>query len=589
MILAQFIMILGGVIRPLEKYGQLLTKDKTCACIFGFNRLSIQDLSKNAHQPMLNSRRDSVLLFNGEIYNTNKLRNYIEDYSFRGTSDTEVIFALCEKYGFHHTVKLLNGMFALVYFDAKRGKIYFARDRIGIKPLYFFDSDGAIIFSSEIKSIIQSGYYRPDYNKDVLYELFNFRSVIGGETLFHKIRMFEPGKIFQYNIVSDNWVSEKYYELRTCYDSHKSYKEYKSTIYNTLLDSVKRQMISDVKVGTQLSGGIDSSLVSFMVKEAGYKAQSVSICFENNLFSEEMFVDKASHIAKTVSHKYIFSQNDFYRLFEKSIYHMESILTHPNCMGLMKLCEEARNDVTVLLSGEGADELFGGYEQFISVFKKNKTEIPGEFIYKYALNEEVMSVLPDVLKIDLSDKIFQKRQDLVNSLKGSALEKQIQYELLTYLPELLVRQDKMSMANSIENRVPILDNDMIDAALSSPDSGIIRSVITRRLKKGIVGKFVLKDIAMDIFGRKFAYRSKMGFAMPIREYMADEVFKKYYKSKIKGSMRKRGIISEQFITDLLEDISNISMQFVEIIWKAVNFEVWCQLFIDGRKYCDIRE
>lgn len=560
--------------------------------VIGFNRLSIQDLSIRAHQPMMDQKHRVILAFNGEIYNSDKLREQTKNYKYISSSDTETILALYLQYGIKETVKKLNGMFAIVIVDLNEDKIYIVRDRMGIKPLYYYVNDEIIALASEIKSLLPLDSFKAKCNVYALYESFIYRGCCNQKTLFQDVRLIGPGEIISID-AKGNLKSERYFNIDD-YEKRKyrSYKEFKNELGDVLKDAVERQLVSDVKVGTQLSGGVDSSLVAYYLHELNNDIKDAfSIIFDNEEYSEEKYIDQVAKRESLIEHKYMFNDEDFYRNYEKSIWHMEGISTIPNCMGLMHLCMNAKKDVTVLLSGEGADESWAGYEQFVNVWKllrKHKDVVAAEkYITRYSLVIP-RTCLEKVFGFDNIDSYFMERDKIYSQFEGDCLTKQIKYELATYLPELLIRQDKMSMAASVENRVPLLDNDVIDFALTTPSKYIIRQR-KEILKKTIVGKFPLKDIATDVYGKEFSYREKMGFAMPIGRYLKDRRFINYYNNEIKVKMRERGLLDEGYITGLFDKIDQMKPYEVELLWRAVSFEVWCQLFVDKRAYREIGE
>ena len=551
---------------------------------WGFNRLSIRDISQNGHQPMLDATRQVILCFNGEIYNANFLKTLVPSYHFWGNSDTEVILALYLEFGFSKMVRLLNGMFAITITDLRKHKTYIARDRLGIKPLYYFNSESCILISSEMKSIVATDYYSPSVDKDTLYEYFIFRNVTGNKNLFKDIYLFNPATI--YEIDDSGEISSSPY---FCFNDieRRTVGNISSDIHSLdsiLSDAVQRQMVSDVSLGTQLSGGIDSSLVSFYMSRNQGINRSVSITFPNASFSEQRYMEVASRISGLDSEYIEFTTDNFLEVYEQTIFYMENMLPHSNCMGLFQLCKNASKNLSVLLSGEGADELLAGYSQHKDL-KRRIDQYSDEDNLNYMIRYAYGKNKDDILNIMGEDRIehfVSARKEIIQKFKGDLLEKQIKYELKTYLPELLIRQDKMSMASSVENRVPILDNEVLQFSLQMPVSHLFGEY-NEGGEKNLVGKFPLKKLAEKIFGRDFAYRKKMGFAMPLSDFFSCKQFQDYCKFRIFPRMKERGFLHAEFVRNLFE--GHIAKRPVnpDLLWRAVSFETWCQLYLDKRE------
>lgn len=552
----------------------------------GFNRLSIRDISMNGHQPMISDDGKTVLAFNGEIYNTAELYPLVDNYAFKGKSDTELLLALYLKLGFVDMIKRLDGMFAICLVDINAGKLYISRDRLGIKPLYYYENDNVLCIASEIKGIIASKSYQCKVNTDSLYEYFLFRNNTNNKTLFEHVYLYEPGCVYEYNCNLEKSIT-KYFDINDYTRGKTGYRRTKQDMIHTISNAVKLQTVSDVPVGTQLSGGIDSSIVAHELSKVSKKPMdSESIVFYEKSLSEEKYIDYVAEKETLKANKYFFTEGDFAELFEKTIWHFESILVHPNCMGLYKLCANAKNNVSVLLSGEGADELFGGYKQYEQVTLMHKCGIDIDKIRDYSVKHAIG--VSETLLVDLFGKSKTKdlcdiRYKLFDSFTGDPRDKQVKYEIKTYLPELLIRQDKMSMANSIENRVPLLDNLIIDRAMQVPFKYLVKTKWNLlKYQREAIGKYLLKDYAKDVFGKEFAYREKVGFAMPIKKIMASDMFKNYYNRVVRSKITSREYFNGKLINNMMDDFYNLSNEGIEVLWKAVSFEVWCQLFVDGR-------
>ena len=587
--------------------------------IIGFNRLSILDLSQNGHQPMLSLDEKIILAFNGEIYNafdfTEELKN--KGYVFRSGTDTEVILNLYIEYGFDKMIKLLNGMFAIAIVDLRKSEVYLARDRFGIKPFYYSIYNDKLTFASEIKCFLCDDEFEPQLNTDTLYETMIY-SGTNNITLMNEVQSLYPGEILKYSYKGE--VSKyKFFDINDINKNNKiKSKEYLEELEYLLRKAVKRQMISDVKVGCQLSGGIDSTLVTTFASEIEKSPlkDTVSIVFDNDnkSYSEEEYMDIVQKKLQLKQHKYILNTEYVKDNLERTIWHLDTIANTPNSVGIMLLSEEAKKNVTVLLSGEGADEVFGGYWQFTraaffeKLVKCDSYDIISKLSNKKAIRNQIdkmrkgydyyVATTHGFLEKDALQELFSndsefenkywaeidKRQDLFNKFSGDEFEKHIKYKIVTNLPDLLVRQDKMSMSASIENRVPFLDNDVVDFALTLPKNVLLHWDIKQLLKGKypVEGKYALKKISENIYGKEFTYRRKRGFDLPLANFLDNKDFKNYFHDELIINMEKRNVLNAKYVKELYKNIETINNTEAQVLWKAINFELWCSLFLDKR-------
>ncbi len=348
-----------------ESQGNHLLYDKFEGGL-GFNRLSILDLSESGNQPMCNKDGSVFIAFNGEIYNAFQYLSALTaaGFSFNSKTDTEVVLHLYELYGFVGMLERLNGMFAICIVDLNSQELFLARDRMGIKPLYWYENNGTFIFASEVKSFLCHPGFKAELDIDRADEYFVFRYCAGSGNLLKGVNQLEPGYWLRMNC--NGWNKHKYWTIpdRTC-EKEISFDSALRMLDKELHRSVKMRLLSDVKLGCQLSGGVDSSLINiFASKYSGADLDAISIIFEDPQFSEEEWIDDVCFLSNIHVHKYILDNNYFFSNLGKATWHMDQPLNHPNSLGIFYIAENARSLVTVLLSGEGADELFGGYERF---------------------------------------------------------------------------------------------------------------------------------------------------------------------------------------------------------------------------------
>ena len=340
--------------------------------MLGFNRLSILDLSSNGHQPMASPDQKVLLTLNGEIYNAFDFKEELIQWGFhfKSTSDTEVVLALYLKYGIDGLLARLNGMFAIVIADLGRNTFYIARDRFGIKPMYYISTEETFAFSSELKSFRYIDNFKFSLFEEQLDEYLLFRNNLNG-TLFRGIQSLTPGHYISFRH-NNSLVIKRYFDLNNYSRSPEVSGDigyYGKRLEEWLSKSVQSQLMSDVKLGCQLSGGIDSSLVTWLANRNSDKGnfEAVSIIFNDQRFSEEKYINKVSENLRIPSHKFLLDSEYYLENIERVAWHLEAPINHPNTVAIYKLSQRAKDYVTVLLSGEGADEVFGGYSRFYDI------------------------------------------------------------------------------------------------------------------------------------------------------------------------------------------------------------------------------
>jgi len=569
--------------------------------VLGFNRLSILDLSMNGHQPMASPDEKVLLSLNGEIYNAFDYKKELSEwgYVFKSTTDTEIVLALYLKYGFREMIERLNGMFAIVIVDLRESKLYIARDRFGIKPMYYISNSETLAFSSELKSFRHLNNFSFQLNESQLSEYLIFRNNVKG-TLFKDIHSLEPGHYLSFSH-NDGLKKQSYFDVNTFSRSNDITADFESSekeLEKWLGKSVQSQLMSDVKLGCQLSGGVDSSLVTWFANKNSDKGQfeSVSVTFDDPCLSEEKYIDQVADQLKINAHKFQLESSYYLQHIENATWHFEAPINHPNTIGIYLLSQRAKEHVTVLLSGEGADEVFGGYsrfydvnypyfnKRFLSEIKRSKGNPLKIFKYFNEGNRAIMATayMQSEMALQLYHDIdlqaaLRNRKMLFNSLNGSLFDKQVKYEMQTYMPDLLIRQDKMSMAHSIENRVPFLDNELVQNSFKIPE----KYLLLRKSKEGYnTEKYLLKKLTSGIFGEDFAFRDKMGFGIPLKAFFADPQFSAYLRDVVLPGIHRRGILNHKKINEWVTGIANIGYHEMEALWIAITFEIWAKTYLD---------
>ncbi len=559
---------------------------------FGFNRLSIQDLSNKASQPMISDDERYLILFNGEIYNFIELRNNLIDrgHKLRSKSDTEVILKLFQVFG-ENMLEMINGMFAIVIFDKNKNSFFVCRDRLGIKPLYYYYDKKRLVLASEIKSILIHSKINPQINYTKLNEYLTFRYISGNETLFKNINEVEPAQKIVFH--NSNVRKEIYWNI----NSSLHIGHGKGTLLDSIINSsVDYQLISDVEVGTQLSGGLDSSLIASLAFSKDIsKTKSFSIIPEDKEYSEEKYIDYILSKHEFDAHKIKFNIDHFHKYIEQATWHFDQPLSQPNSIGIYTLSKFASNHLKVLLSGEGADEIFGGYDRycvarifekypFLSSFynsiRSHKYKRDGSNLEELLIFLSATSKINEIKKINPSCNINNSLGDRKKIFNASNTESffktYLKYETKTYLNELLIRQDKMCMANGIENRVPYLDHRLVEFAFSlkneyktsTPYLPIFYNA-SKNTKK------ILKEYGLNYFDKEFIFRKKMGFSTPLEEFFNQNDKRDYFYGIIEN-LNRSGILENKLPCNYLTNSNE--MISLNTKWTIYALSVWSSVF-----------
>ncbi|MDP2318332.1 MAG: asparagine synthase (glutamine-hydrolyzing) [Acidobacteriota bacterium] len=576
--------------------------DHTFDGALGFNRLKILDLSQHGHQPMANADETIILAFNGEIYNAFDYKRELEaaGFRFRSRTDTEVILYLYEKYGLDGTLERLNGMFALAIVDLRHRQVHLVRDHMGVKPLYWTTVGATVLFASETKAFLAHPGFLPEIDVEVVDEYLTYRFVAGERSLLKGVRSLRPGTMV--TLDAHGVAARRYWDVPDEPKSPWTEAEGIAQLDVMLRNSVSSQLLSDVKVGCQLSGGIDSSMVTLFARE-GFAADmdTFSVIFEDPHYSEEHWISIAAHAARADSHRFPFTPEVFFGLLDKATWHMDQPMGHPNSLGIWLLAQRSRALVTVLLSGEGADEVLGGYHRFFYAGARSKVSpwLPllklaprlghrlerqfgghpvDSFIAASSFQrpDEVLRIRPEA---DL-EQVMVRRRDIFHEGQSDHLSNCLKYEMQTYLVDLLIRQDKMTMANSMENRVPFLDRHMVALARSLP----VRSLVSDRMsgrRAAVHGtKVVLKKLARRTFDDAFVYRKKSGFSLPLPQYFQDKRFETLMEERLLPGMARRGLVGAGAVREQWNALSATPSGASETLWISVALELWAQAFVD---------
>ncbi|WP_075982664.1 asparagine synthase (glutamine-hydrolyzing) [Bacillus massilinigeriensis] len=570
---------------------------------FGFRRLSIIDI-ESGHQPLTYENERYWIIFNGEVYNYVELREELlkEGLTFETSSDTEVIIALYSHIK-EKAAEKLRGMFSFVIWDKQEQTLYGARDPFGIKPFFYYEDGEKIYFASEKKSILLA-LENDVINYDSLQHYLTYQFVPEPMTMSEGIAKLEPGHYFTKKIGSPMEI--KRYWKAAFHPVQKSEQDFVKEIRDVLFDSVEKHMRADVPVGSFLSGGIDSSIIASIAKEFHPAIKTFSVGFERNGFSE---IDVAKETAEKLgveNFSYVISPEEYMNEVPKIMWHMDDPLADPACVPLYFVAREARKHVTVVLSGEGADELFGGYNiyrepQDLEVFNKIPSVFKGFLRLIAKMMPEGMrgksfierGLTPMEERYIGNAKMFleSEKEQLLNvykkELNYTDITKKLYEESRGYDPvdrmqyidihtwmrgDILLKADKTTMAHSLELRVPFLDKEVFEVASKIPTSLKTTNGTT---------KYILRKAVEGVVPDHVLNRKKLGFPVPIRHWLKDEM-NDWAKTIIRESNTDH-LINKAYVLGLLEDHCQGKADNSRKIWTVLMFMVWHQVYME-KKY-----
>jgi asparagine synthase (glutamine-hydrolysing) len=571
---------------------------------FGHRRLAIIDLSPLGHQPMHYLDRYTIVA-NGEIYNYLELRDELRrhGYRFRSQSDTEVTLAAYDQWG-EECVSRFNGMWAFAIHDREKETIFCSRDRFGIKPFYYSEIGGAIVFASEIKQFTAIDGWRARLNKKRAYEflIYGIRNH-SDETLFDGVRQLPAGHNLTYDLRIHNHSIRKWYDLKDKRNRRKpDFETAKREFTDLFTDTVRLRLRSDVKVGSCLSGGLDSSsivcVVNHLLREqnAHGKQETVSSCFDISRYDEQKYIDAVAARTEVVSHRVFPRFDDLFSKLDKITWHQDEPFVSTSIFAQWEVFKAAgENRITVMLDGQGADELLGGYHIFYGkylagilsrgrIFRLKRETKRLRELQDYSIRQIVRSILgnlpPNFLrktarKINSNEISRAVRRDGMpdSSEFWQAPTRTMREESLaeiefTHLPILLHYEDRNSMAHSIESRVPFLDYRLAEFALNLPDEYKIKNAAA----KHILRESLREAIPESILNR----RDKMGFVTPEEVWLKQNgtSFRKELEDTIRSS---NGLINRN-ILDILDAVTQGKRPFDFTIWRFIAFGRWLKVF-----------
>jgi asparagine synthase (glutamine-hydrolysing) len=586
----------------------------------GIRRLSIVDPA-TGHQPISNEDGSLWVVFNGEIYNHRSLREELisRGHRYATQSDTETIVHLYEEYG-KDCVQHLRGMFAFAIWNVKRKCFFIARDKLGIKPLYYRLTSQNFIFGSEIKILLEYGV-RAELNRAVLPEYLAFGYLSGEETFYQGIRKLMPGHWLEINERGDFKV-QQYWELNPGNEEGDRNERYYVEGYRELLeDAVSSHLMSDVPVGVFLSGGLDSSAVAaLMTKIRREPVETFSVGYAEESYSELPYARAVARHLNSTHREVLVSRENFFRALPKLTWHEDEPIAWPSSVSLFFVAQLARERVKVVLTGEGSDETLAGYSRYAFTLKNlaldrvYRSVAPGsmrkavrDFIKnagwlgadaRRKLSHTFLGVNGESWTSFYFDNFFsafneQNQKELLSDefcrelaegsayrnvlaywdkSSGNLLQRLLYTDIKTYLVELLMKQDNMSMAASIESRVPFLDHVLMEWVMQVP---------SRMQIHGMAGKQILKKAMEGLLPHSIIYRSKAGFPTPWSGWLAGAQLNSIEQLLLESRSMRRGFFKKTAVENLFNEHRSRYRDHYDRIWRLLNLELWHRVCVEG--------
>jgi asparagine synthase (glutamine-hydrolysing) len=574
----------------------------------GMRRLSIIDLS-TGHQPIHNEDSSVWIVFNGEIYNFRELRRELETagHRFYTSTDTEAIVHAYEQWG-KGAIARLRGMFGLAIWDTRTRTLLVARDRIGIKPMHYAARHGRLYFGSELKSILEAPDVPRDLDPDALDHYLSFLYTPRDGSIFKSVRKLPPGHLMTWH--DGTLEIEQYWQMPASETYGGSEADAVRDLRGVLADAVRSHLVSDVPLGAFLSGGIDSSLVvGLMAQAAGARVKTFSIGFDEPAFDELEHARRVAEHFGTEHHEFVVKP-DGVGILDRLVSHFDEPFADSSAIPTWYVCEMARRHVTVVLSGDGGDELFGGYDRYmphprVVAFDRYSPNalrrvatiaaarlphgVRGKNFLRHVGRDEQGRYLDAIRFFGADEKPALLTLDVQRLIDGPDPETRLarhferfahlpwpsqmmRFDAETYLPEdVLTKVDRMSMAHSIESRVPLLDNEVMAFASTLPAGMKIKN--GRR-------KHVLKEVAATLLPREILDRRKQGFGVPLGAWFRGNLRALFADTLLSAQSLQRGYFQPTFVRRVVNEHLSGKRDHTLRLWQLVVFEKWHQLYAD---------
>jgi asparagine synthase (glutamine-hydrolysing) len=590
----------------------------------GVRRLSIIDLA-TGHQPISNEDGSLWVVFNGEIYNHLTLREQLiaRGHRYRTHSDTETIIHLYEEHG-RNCVDHLRGMFAFAIWDVRQRRLFVARDRLGIKPLYYRLASECFLFGSEIKVLLAHPGVNREFHHEVLAEYLAFGYLSGPETFFSGIRKLMPGHTLELEESGEIRI-RPYWDLPlTDYHTHHDESYYIQTYRDLLEQAVSSHLMSDVPLGVFLSGGLDSSVVAaLMTKIKRTPVETFSVGYVEQSYSELPYARQVAKHLNSAHHEILVSSEEFFHILPKLIWHEDEPIVWPSSIALYFVARLARERAIVVLTGEGSDETLAGYTRYAFTLKNAAFDRVYRRLTPAAFRRRIRHLISDsslisaALRRKLAHTFFardgnfwasfyfdnffsafsQKDQmelltdDLAqesshgaayrnvmeywNHSSGDLLHRMLYTDIKTYLVELLMKQDNMSMAASVESRVPFLDHTLVEFAMRIPAASQL---------SGLTGKRILKKAVADLLPQSIINQPKLGFPTPWSAWLAGPQLDVIQNLLLEPRSIDRNLFKRGAVEHLFQEHRTRYRDHCDRIWRLLNLELWFRVCIEGEPH-----
>ena len=548
----------------------------------GHRRLSIIDLREIANQPMHSSNGHWHIVFNGEIYNFQEIAEEL-DYSFISNSDTEVILAAVQEKGIDWFLDRANGMFAIALFNSKTKQMLLVRDRMGIKPLYYFTDGEHLVFASEIKGILASGLVKAIFNESAVDEYLANRYVRAPYSFFKNIFQVLPANYVKFS-EDLSFEQQTYWSLPEAFNMSKTYSEenIEAAFENEIVKAIKYRLIADVPLGTYLSGGVDSSLITAITAQSKQdKVNTYTIGFpELNEFEYARIIAEKYD---TEHHEILMDKSDYIQNWERLISYKDSPLGVPNEIPLAVMSSKLKEKITVVLSGEGADELMGGYGRIFRAPFDYENEAPDKSFYDYLI--EKYEYVPRGMREDFinTPKVYRAEFDKkLNDVFENGRNKENVFRFFHeyHVKGLLQRVDMTTMQTSVEARVPFLDHNLIEFSYNEVPYDLKLKWISKEAKEKArhqcsdeyselldVPKYLLREVSYKYLPKEIIERKKVGFPVPLTEWF--ENLEEMAHDLLTGCTWLKPGVLEQLL-----DKSKIESRAGQVLWMFLNIELF---------------
>jgi asparagine synthase (glutamine-hydrolysing) len=601
--------------RGPDQTGHWISKDKKV--FLGHQRLSILDLSNNASQPMTSVSKNWTIVFNGEIYNYQELAKKYDVPTKETSSDTVILANLIDKFGLQKAVTMIEGMFAIAAYNNEDNKIYLARDRIGEKPLFYFFNKNIFIFGSEIKIFKNFPNLDLDILKKSVVDFFSFNYIPRGKTIYQQIHKVNPGEIIELDITS---LEKKI----SCYWSAKSnlklnynlnLDEVEKNVNSTLLEIIEKEIVADVEIGCFLSSGIDSSLIASIASTKVNNLKTFTLKNKSYHFDESEGASKIANFLKTEHYTLTVSNDDMLNAFDAMSRIYDEPFGDSSQIPTYLISKFASKHVKVVLSGDGADEFFGGYNRYLYFLKfwpivsrlpsfvkmeklklenKFNTEIINNFFYflsrltlgyfnfynsgyhlnkifyllkKHTLTESFYYLITNEYdKDNFFTKNFYQKEFLTNDNLIESIYDINLHDINNYLPDdILTKVDRASMSNGLEVRCPYLNHNLVEYALSIPMSLKIKNFKSKIILKNILRKYIPENLVS---------KKKRGFSVPISEWLKNQLFEELSFLSSKSFLNEQGIFEFEYINNLINNFKKYNLPVEKFLWSFLIFQKW---------------